>query len=77
MRACVIGATAACFHTFTKRCTAVIVISASISHITADQRVVDPRLQEQADAQQHDPLGSLHQPALGVEPERLGLGALV
>jgi hypothetical protein len=34
MRACVTGATAACFHTFTNRCTAVIVISTSISHIT-------------------------------------------
>ena len=34
-------------------------------------------VEQQAEAQQDDPLGPLHQPALGVEPERLGLGPLV
>ena len=39
--------------------------------------IVEPGLDEQADAQHDDPLGALHQPTFGVEPERLGLGALV
>ena len=33
--------------------------------------------EEQSDAQRDDPLGALHQAALGLDPERLGFGALV
>ena len=32
---------------------------------------------KQAEAQEDDPLGALHEAAAGVEPERLGLGPLV
>src|SRR6187399_3545900 len=35
------------------------------------------RLEQQADADRDDSLGALHEPTLGVDPERLGLGPLI
>ena len=60
-------------HTFTKRCTAVTAVSTSITHRIG----IEQRVEQQAEAQQDDPLGPLHEAALGVEAERLGLGPLV
>ena len=67
------GAATAWFQTPTKRWTAVIAVSTSITHRIG----IEQRVEQQADAQQDDPLGPLHQAALGLEPERLGLGPLV
>ena len=60
-------------HTLTKRWTAVTTVRTSITHRIGTQQ----RVEQQAEAQQDDPLGPLHQAALGVEAERLGLGPLV
>ena len=59
-------------HTFTNRCTAVNAVSTSIIQSTGHEDV-----EREADAEEHEPLGPLHEPAAGVEPERLGPGPLV
>ena len=48
-------------------------VRASITHNTG----TSSRIPQQSDAQQDDSLGALHQPALGVESEGLGLRPLV
>ncbi len=56
-------------HTFTNRCTAVNAVSTSMIHSTGT-RMSNAR----PDAEEHEPLGALHEPAAGVEAERLGAG---
>ena len=60
-------------HTFTNRCTAVTIVSTSMTHSTGTSNESNSRPKPSSD----DPLGALHEPAAGVEAERLGLGPLV
>ena len=66
-------ATLACFQTFTNRCPAVM--SGEDEH--HPQHADEDRVEQQADAEEDDALGPLHEAAAGVEAERLGLGPLV
>ena len=60
-------------HTLTNRPTAVATVSTSITQSTGTRK--DGR--QEPDAEQDHPLGPLHEPALGRDPQRLGLGPLV